>query len=285
MLRSRRYMRRDYRGADSMLRAPDLPTPTSQADKLRLSWERLGVSTALGQLAEADGIAEDLAVTMAANGAQGTASYLRSMPAQFRTFFLGDAKALAQYADSALPPAALDALPADQRSYFGLGYAYSLAGRADRVRELKAEWTRVVPAEEQNAADSVYWSALLAQAEQRWREAAMTFDAHRVMVKCPNCDLWDAARSWELAGQTDSALARYETLVTIPETRSSGGDAAFELAPTYRRLGSLYEAKGDRARALEYYGNFVDLWRDADPVLQPQVAEVKARMAELAGEK
>jgi hypothetical protein len=47
----------------------------------------------------------------------------------------------------------------------------------------------------------------------------------------------------------------------------------------------MYETRGDRAKALKYYGNFVDLWRDADAVLQPQVAEVKQRMAGLAGEK
>jgi hypothetical protein len=47
----------------------------------------------------------------------------------------------------------------------------------------------------------------------------------------------------------------------------------------------MYEVKGDRAKALEYYGKFAELWRDADPVLQPQVKDARARMAALAGEK
>jgi len=283
-LRGRRYIRRDFLGADSMLRARDFRPPETQAEKLRLAWERLGVATALGELGEAEQVAADLSATMEANGARSLATYLRSMPAQFQTFFLGEPAAAARYADSTLTPAVLNSIPEDQRPYMGLAYAQSLAGRPDRVRELKAEWTRVRPAEERNAADSVYWSALLAQAEQRWREAAMAFDAHRTMIRCPTCDLWDAARSWELAGAPDSALARYETSVTIPNSRDNPMDLSLELGPTYRRLGSLYEAKGNRAKALEYYGNFVDLWRDADPVLQPQVAEAKARMAELAGE-
>ena len=37
-------------------------------------------------------------------------------------------------------------------------------------------------------------------------------------------------------------------------------------------------------RALEYYGRFVELWKEADPVLQPAVREVRGRMAALAGE-
>ena len=46
----------------------------------------------------------------------------------------------------------------------------------------------------------------------------------------------------------------------------------------------MYEEKGDKAKALENYSRFVDLWKEADPVLQPAVREVKARMAKLAGE-
>ena len=95
----------------------------------------------------------------------------------------------------------------------------------------------------------------------------------------------DAARAWESAGEADSALERYERSVTQVEARSNTGGESWTLGPTYKRLGELYEAKGNRAKALEYYGNFVDLWRDADPVLQPQVADARARMAALAGEK
>ena len=51
-----------------------------------------------------------------------------------------------------------------------------------------------------------------------------------------------------------------------------------------RRVGELYEQKGDRAKAAEWYQKFVDLWRDADPELQPSVAEVKQRLAQMSGE-
>jgi hypothetical protein len=57
------------------------------------------------------------------------------------------------------------------------------------------------------------------------------------------------------------------------------------MPPTLKRLGELYEQRGNREKALEYYGRFVDLWTDADPELQPIVRDVKRRMARLAGEK
>ena len=45
------------------------------------------------------------------------------------------------------------------------------------------------------------------------------------------------------------------------------------LGPTLFRLGELYENAGDTKRATEYYGRFVDLWKNADAELQPRVAE------------
>jgi hypothetical protein len=46
----------------------------------------------------------------------------------------------------------------------------------------------------------------------------------------------------------------------------------------------LYDERGDRQKAAHYYGRFVALWRDADPDLQPQVEDVKRRLAGLSGE-
>jgi len=59
-----------------------------------------------------------------------------------------------------------------------------------------------------------------------------------------------------------------------------GVDADY-LAGTYKRLGELYEAKGDKTKAASYYTKFITLWKDADPELQPRVAEVRKRLARL----
>jgi hypothetical protein len=49
----------------------------------------------------------------------------------------------------------------------------------------------------------------------------------------------------------------------------------------HKRAGELYEARNDRDNALSHYLKFVDLWKNADPELQPRVAEVRARIARL----
>jgi len=49
-------------------------------------------------------------------------------------------------------------------------------------------------------------------------------------------------------------------------------------------LGELYEERGQLDKARDYYGRFVDLWKNADPELQGVVKEVKQRLTKLAGE-
>jgi hypothetical protein len=39
--------------------------------------------------------------------------------------------------------------------------------------------------------------------------------------------------------------------------------------------------RGDRVRATHHYAKFVELWKDADPELQPKVADVRRRLARL----
>ncbi len=52
----------------------------------------------------------------------------------------------------------------------------------------------------------------------------------------------------------------------------------------YRRLGELNEQRGNRDKAVSYYNEFVELWKDADPELLPQVQDVRQRIAKLVGE-
>ena len=56
----------------------------------------------------------------------------------------------------------------------------------------------------------------------------------------------------------------------------------YEGAEFLKWMTELLEAKGDRGRAAHYYAKFVDLWKNADPALQPQVADVRKRLARLS---
>jgi eukaryotic-like serine/threonine-protein kinase len=99
---------------------------------------------------------------------------------------------------------------------------------------------------------------------------------------CRPCGYANMALAHDAAGNTDSVRTYWEAYLNskwgIPNIESFGRAAA------YRRLGEIYEAQGDREKALENYNAFVNLWADADPELQPQVRDVRARIAKLVDE-
>jgi tetratricopeptide (TPR) repeat protein len=100
-------------------------------------------------------------------------------------------------------------------------------------------------------------------------------------IGCKTCIPARLARAYDLAGKSDEAIAHFERYVSIRwPMRLRDTDPQF-LAGTYKRLGELYEAKGDREKAASYYSRFIDLWNDADPELQPKVEDAKRRLASL----
>jgi eukaryotic-like serine/threonine-protein kinase len=98
---------------------------------------------------------------------------------------------------------------------------------------------------------------------------------------CAICNAAMLARAYDLDGKPDSAVVIYERFLNTPELERTAVDAGF-LPAVHKRLGELYEAKGQRDKALAHYHVFLDLWKDADPELQPRVADAKRRLARLS---
>jgi len=61
----------------------------------------------------------------------------------------------------------------------------------------------------------------------------------------------------------------------------SAAELAF-LPAAHLRQAEIYEAMGEPAKAAEQYARFVDMWRDADPELQPIVEEAREAVRRLA---
>jgi hypothetical protein len=55
----------------------------------------------------------------------------------------------------------------------------------------------------------------------------------------------------------------------------------YVLAPFTERLAELSARQGNRLDAAKYYKQFIALWSNADPVLQPRVAEARRQLAAL----
>ena len=84
--------------------------------------------------------------------------------------------------------------------------------------------------------------------------------------------------AFDRGGHADSARAYLTKYVEMSRHRTHSSPIAIYLAPSLYRLGELYESAGDTKHATEYYGRFVDLWKNADPDLQPRVTEARKRI-------
>jgi tetratricopeptide (TPR) repeat protein len=177
-----------------------------------------------------------------------------------------------------------------ERRYDGFIWAYVRAGQASRARRLLDEYVGV-----QTPADratrfirfiTLQLEADVLAAEGRSDAAIAKFremcDLFRSFAPCRAGAYPTVAEAYDRAGQTDSAIAVYERFLDLRGWHPD--DGYHRLAPSLRRVGELYEAKGDPRQAIEYYGRFVELWKNADPELQSRVRDVRERIARLAKE-
>lgn len=100
------------------------------------------------------------------------------------------------------------------------------------------------------------------------------------MGTCTICNMPMLARAYDLEGNADSAIAVFERFVNVNILLRQEVDGLY-LPAVHKRLGELYEAKGEREKALQHYRIFIDLWKDADPQLQPRVRDARQRVTAL----
>jgi tetratricopeptide (TPR) repeat protein len=100
--------------------------------------------------------------------------------------------------------------------------------------------------------------------------------------ECAPCLPFDLARAFDVAGQSDSAAMMFERYLSTPYWLKALPQFDPVIVPAIReRLGQLYESMGNTDKAVENYRAFIDLWKNADPELQPRVAEARRRLVKL----
>ena len=203
--------------------------------------------------------------------------------------------------EAALARYPLDSIPLLDRPYLELALIYALAGRPQQARALLIRYEREVDPTFRHIDDprrQWIWGQV-ALAEGRYADAAVAFQAYVPTPRhCLACGQAALAQAYDRLGNSDSAIAVYERYVTTPSLfrlfdQGTGpgpgagpfSDDATQLAPSYQRLGELFEQRGDRAKARRYYSRFVELWKDSDAELKPAVSGVRQRLRQPAGER
>jgi tetratricopeptide (TPR) repeat protein len=256
-------------------RPNDLPTHAGSANALA------AVARTKGQLREAARWNSEAAAVNAQRGLPQASLQQAIGDATARFWFLGDHATTVAALDRALAETPLEKIPVATRPYAGLTFAYALAGRSDKAKQLLASYDRAKRTVVQSGDEVTRHTILgsIALAEKRYKDAVDEFQAAD-KGGCLTCALPLIAYSLDLAGRSDSALVAYERYLSTNFAQRFNTDAQF-LAGTHKRLGELYEAKGDKQNAMSHYLKFIDLWKDADPELLPKVAEVRGRIARL----
>jgi serine/threonine-protein kinase len=198
-----------------------------------------------------------------------------------RAWILGDLRTLAHDVDSLVASVQLDSVPDIQRPYERLVQLYALAGDVPKAKTMLARYERspVLTVNPWFQANRNRMRAHIALAEHRSDDAIRDYQ-NSDSGRCVVCVLPHLARAYELGGNADSAIAVLSRYVesTFWDRRPTD---AVHLPRTFERLGQLYEQKGDSAEATRYYGRFIDVWKKADPELQPRVLRARQRVAAL----
>ena len=195
---------------------------------------------------------------------------------------LGRADAGRRRFTAALKRDPLESLPLASRPYSMVVLTYLTLGDVEPATALLSHYRKLDLPGLSLGGDTLWNEGMLALVRGRPAEAIVSLRGAARSWGCIVCNQVQIGEAFERLGQVDSALAAYEYYMGHQIYWNITQE--IDLARTLVRMGELYEQRGDRARALECYGRFLDIWKQADPELQPRVAEIRKRVAELAGE-
>jgi serine/threonine-protein kinase len=168
-------------------------------------------------------------------------------------------------------------LPGDAWPIERLATMYVLLGQPKVAREIVAAHARIADAS--SALDLTRDSnlaAIIAGAEGRTDDAIAMLRRRIPEPRCTGCTNALMGFLFDKSGKPDSAIAAFTRHIDSHWELRLQTDTWY-LAPVYKRLAELHEAKGNGSEAAAYFTKFADLWKRADPALQPAVQEARRR--------
>ena len=261
-------------------------------ERTRLSADRSVLGTAVlaladaaklhGRIAEARRYTHEAWADFGAAGVKEAAVMDAVDDAQTATWFLGDKTGALRTLDDSLAHHPVDSIAQLSDPMGRVSWAFAGAGRPEQSRAIFARWQEAHK-RTTFGDDSLYRAFMqgqIALASNKPADALTYFRAADV-AGCRVCFLPLIGQSYDLLGNADSTIAVFNRYLETPAPDRGFTDGMF-MPGIHKRLGELYEAKGDRQQALTHYMKFADLWKSADPELQPKVAEVRAKIARLS---
>ena len=270
-----------YDSATLVLRRIQRESPYNQVTQSAITWLLSNIATREGRLAASEQLVSEGSAIDAQRGLL-SAPLSRELIFAFDDVWFREEKARGlQRLDAALARYSLASIPPLQRPYPYIATVYALGGRPARARAVLAEMEHAIPAPLLGSQQYEIHKARgeIALAEQQSKEALTEF-REGASRGYPTDRLPNIGRAFDMMDNADSTIAAFEGYLRRTSTARYATDDRYR-AGVYKRLGELYEARGDTARATTNYAAFVSYWKDADPELQIRVAQIQKRLARL----
>ena len=176
-------------------------------------------------------------------------------------------------------------IPAAERDWLSLSRLAAVVRDPALARQAREGFERDQAAEAPDLEGArAAFASSIARSEQRWNDAVpLLQEADRRFAMNDRTAMTLIAQAHDLAGRPDSAIVYFERYVGSRD--AFGTIDAQWLAGTHKRLGELYDAKGDGEKAIAHFERFVEMWKDAEPELQPKVREVNAKLERLRAKR
>ncbi|HEX6053135.1 MAG TPA: protein kinase [Gemmatimonadaceae bacterium] len=198
--------------------------------------------------------------------------------------FRGDSVRARRLVRDALARIPMDSLPAADRPWSYLSWIARYTQDAELAQRAHAGWARDTAVVGGDPRLHLYYEANSALARGRPADAIAFIRAgEQYTLDFERSHYAEMGYAFDRAGIADSAIVYYEKFAANP--LSDIDIDPNHLAGAYKRLAELYDAKREWDRAATYYLKFVDLWREADPELQPVVKRAADRAAEIARQR
>ena len=275
----------DYDLAEEQLRAARESASPNRLTRVALGFSEVQIAEIRGQLGEAERMLEGMALIFEQQGDYGRYFGTTIRIAFYDLLLRAQADRAVERVEAALARRPLEEFDPLERPYEMLAVFYALAGRDEQSRDMLAAAKAVddQASYDKSTEDDVA-RAILSINEGRTEEAIRQIRLADV-GECSVCALPVLGRIYDAAGETDSVVAVYERYLETPWLYRLASTDWWALAGVYERLGGLYELNGDTDKALHYYNRFAELWKDADPELQPRVDAARRAIERLSAEE
>ena len=239
-----------------------------------------------GRIADAEAGRARAARFLVDEGWGGTYLWRSVWSAWTRLLAAQDPAGAAAILDEALARYPAETVPAGEAPVLDLAFLSAALGRTREAQAFLERHRTAGASFAGNGWEVVLEAATEAQLAQQSGDVNGALELYDSLDRsvCPECGLFWKGFLLKEEGDRPGAIAAWEAYLSrgwhIRHILDADG-----LGSVYESLGQMYDAEGDPEQAAIYYAQFVELWQDADPELQPRVRAAQNRLETIVRER